>query len=365
MNIERNPQAHRIPLFSYLLLCLLFIILGIIDTKVAQATADEIEIKSPGFGDTYQEALNSALLTSVQQVRGVEAGTAKGLRFDLNAISAADTFLHIDSKIEQMIDTYIQSRGWIKSYAVLDVKKPKNKDDTWQVTIKAVIPMYKQAVPDDKRQSITVLPFRIDGAAFSIDNSSHSPSRVATQLVNAIQTTLVKSEHYAVLNRNFSSELNNEQQLWASGRVNPTEASRLGEQLGADFMLLGQIDRFTLTHKKKELHGVDFGEQKAEVELSYQLIESATGKIIWSDQKRWFKPVKKNKNLFTQDDEPHPLAAIITSLGNEVATDMLKATAPASALQRINDATTSPPQEDAPRPDRPLTPGASDKPVKW
>ncbi len=358
MNIDRSQTEARTPSCSHITSGLFFFILLFISTPLLQAAADEVEQN----GSTYQEALNSALLTSVQQVRGVEAGTAKGLRFDLNAISAADTFLHIDGKIEQTVDTYTQSRGWIKSYAVLDVKKPKNKDDAWQVTIKAVIPMYKQAVPDDKRQSIAVLPFRIDGVAFSIDNSSHSPSRVATQLANAIQTTLVKSEHYAVLNRNFGSELNNEQQLWASGKVNPIEASRLGEQLGADFMLLGRIDRFTLTHKKKELHGVDFGEQKAEVELSYQLIESATGKIIWSDQKRWFKPVKKNKNLFTQDDEPHPLAAIITSLGNEVATDLLKKTAPASALEKISSAAE---QEEAPMPERPLTPGASDKPVNW
>ncbi len=365
MNIDRSQREARTFSSCHITSCLLFFIFLFICTPPLQAAADEVEQKSQGFGSTYQEALNSALLTSIQQVRGLEAGTIEGLRFDLNAISAADTLLHIDGKIERTVDTYTQSKGWIKSYAVLDVKKPKNKGDSWQVTIKAVIPIYKQAVPEDKRQAVAVLPFRIDGAMVAIDNSLASASQITRQLANAIQSTLVRSQHYAILNRNFGSELNREQQLWASDAVNPTEASRLGEQLGADFMLLGQIDRFTLGHKKKEFHGTDFGEQKAEVELSYQLIESATGKILWSDQKRWFKAVKKNRNLFTQDDEPHPLAEVISSLGHEIAMDMLKATAPASALERLSDVGASPEQEEAPLPERPRTPGASDKPVNW
>ena len=345
--------------------CLLLFICLLFSTAPLHAAANEVEQQGQGFGNTYQEALNSALLTSVQQVRGLEAGTAKGLHFDINAISAADTFLHLDGKIEQTVDTYIQSRGWIKSYTVTDVKKPNNKDGSWQVTIKAMIPVYKQAIADDKRQTIAVIPFRIPGAMVAIDDSPDSSSQITTRLANAIQSTLVRSQHYAVLNRHFENELNREQRLWASGSVNPMEASRLGEQLGADFMLLGQIHRFTLGHKEKEFYGADLGGQKAEIELSYQLVESATGKIIWSDQKRWLKTINKNENLFTQDDEPHPLAGVLHELGSEVATDMLKATAPASALEKINSAVVTPEKKEAPVAERPLTPGSSDKPVKW
>jgi len=348
----KNSTAHL------LLFCLMF---GCISPL--HAAANEVEQKGVGYGDTYQQALSSALLESVRQVRGLEAGTTQGLRLDLNAISTNSTF-HLDGKLEQTVDIYTQSKGWIKSYTLVDVKRPRNEGDSWQVIINATVPVYKQAVPDDQRQTVAVLPFRVDQAPFSVDNAPQSRWKIATQLASAIQSTLVLSQHYAVLNRNFTGELNREQQLWGSGGVNPVEASRLGEQLGADFMLLGHIDRFTLGHKAETFYDTDLGEQKAEIELSYQLIESATGKLIWSDQKRLYKPVKKNRNLFRQD-EPHPLGDLISNLGNEIATDMLKATAPASALENLSGAATSSEQEQMPVPERPLTPGSSDKPWKW
>lgn len=358
MNIERNPQTLRAPLFGYLRLSLLLMIIGLSNTTALQAATDEVEIKSQGFGDTYQAALNSALLTGVQQVRGLEASTTKGLRFDLNAITDADTFLHLNGKLEQTVDTYVNSKGWIKNYRVIDVKKPATEDDSWQVTINAIIPVYKQVTPDDQRLSIAVLPFRIHHATTAIDNSPASPETIAKQLANAIQSALVRSQHYAVLNRDFTGELNREHQLWASGAVNPAEASRLGEQLGADFMLLGQIDRFTINHRKKEFYNTDFGGQRAEIELSYHMIESATGKIIWSDQKRWFKAVDEDLNHFTREDAPHPLAEIMMTLGNEIVADLLIAM---RGEPRSFTSTQATPRE------RPLTstPGSSDQPISW
>jgi len=362
MNIECRLQSHRIPLTGYITVCLLLLSLMITQATLVQAATDDVALESQGFGSTYQEALNSALLTGVQQVRGLEAGTMKGVRFDLNAIVAADTFLQVDGKLAQTVDTYTHSRGWVKSYRVLDVKKPADKDDAWQVTIKAIIPMYPQAIPDDKRQSIAVFQFRIDSTIVAVDNSRASPSKISQQLANAIQSALVRSQHYAVLNRNFESELNREHQLWASGAVNPTEASRLGEQLGADFMLLGQIDHFTINHRKKEFYNVDFGGQRAEIEVSYQMIESATGKIIWSDQKRWFKVINENQNRFTRDDAPHPLADVIILLGNEIAVDLLATMAPSSAVATTPN---TPASKKAMQQDRPLTPGSNDKPISW
>ncbi|NOY71804.1 MAG: hypothetical protein GXP14_05410 [Gammaproteobacteria bacterium] len=362
MNRHCNPKKGAEPSLLYTMLPLFLFFFSGISPLYA---ADEIEQQSQGFGNTYQEALNSALLDSIQQVRGLEAGTTKGLRFDLNVISSTDTSLHVSGKIAPTVETYTQSRGWIKRYTVLEVKKPKNKDDHWQVTIKALIPLYKQVVPDDQRQTIAALPFRTDGAIFSIDKNHSPPSRIAAQLATAIQSALVQSQYYAVLNRHFDKELDQEQYLWTSGEVNPTEASRLGEKLGADFMLLGHIDRFTLNHRKKAFYGASYGAQRAEVELSYLLVESATGKIIWSDQKRWFKTIKKNNNLFTQEDKPHPLADLITRLGHQIATDILKETAPASALAKIREALPPEAQEEMPIPERPPTPAASDEPVSW
>lgn len=345
----------------HLLLALLILV---IFSLPLHAASDDTEQTSHGFGNSYQAALSSALLGSVQQARGVEAGTLQGLKFDLNAIAAADTFLQLDGKIEQTTETYTQSRGWIKSYRVIEVKRPRGKDDDWQVTVSAVIPRYRQAIADDQRQTIAVIPFRTANTDFSIADSHQSSAQVARRLAQTIQNNLVQSEHYAVLSRNFADELGREQQLWASGRVNPTEASRLGEQLGADFLLLGTLDRFTLDHKRKEFYGADMGGRRAEIELSYQLIESATGKVIWSDQKRWYKKIEQDRNLFTED-KPHPLGELLSTLGSEIATDILKQTAPASALEKINSTATNQESQGTTTPERPLTPGSSDRPVKW
>lgn len=332
-------------------------------SPLLHAAANEVEQKGLGFGNTYQEALSSALLESVRQVRGLEAGTVSGLRFELNSITAGSSY-QLNGKLQQTTDIYTQSTGWIKSYTIVDVKQPKGEGGNWQVTITAMIPQYQQAVADDKRQTIAVLPFHINQTQVKVDNAPGSKWKIATQLSSAIQSTLVRSQHYAVLNRNFASELGREERLWNSNRVNPHEASRLGEQLGADLMLLGHIDRFTLGHQSKAFYGADLGRQKAEITLSYQLIESATGKIIWSDLKQVFKPIAKNNNLF-QQDSPHPLSGLISELGNEIATDILKQTAPTTALANITRARTPVKPEQPPVPERALTPGSSDKPWNW
>ncbi len=359
MPIDRAPETRltiQTTSIYYLTSCLLLFICLLLSTPPLHAAANEVEQHSQGFGDTYQEALSSALLNSVQQVRGLETGTAKGIRFDLKAISSADSFLHLNGKIGQTSDTYSQSQGWIKSYTVTEVKKPKNEDDTWQVNITAMIPIYQQTGADDKRDTIAVIPFRVTDAIIAVDGSPHASSQISKRLANAIQSTLVRSQHYAVLNRHFENEVNREQRLWASNAVNPMEASRLGEQLGADFILLGQLHRFTLGYKEKAFYGADFGRHQTEIELSYQLIESATGKIIWTDQKHWFKTIHKNETL---------LAGVLNNLGNEIAIEMLKATAPASALKKVKHAIVTPEKLAAPIIERPLTPGSNGKPVKW
>lgn len=261
----------------WLILCVLWPVSSLAKTEL-------VEKQATGYGADYQEALTSALMDAVRQVRGLQVSTEQQLKLDFQHLIKDKT----ESKqatigIEE--DIFTRSKGWVHSYSVLATDKPKDNNDTWKVTILAKIPVHESKMKDDKRDSIAVMPFRFSHPTFSI-NELGKPSnayQMSGRIRDRIQTAFTQTQQFAVVNRSFGGEFASEKALLSSDNVSPVEASRLGNVVGADFMIVGNIYDLSTKIEEKEFYGMKKVTMTDRIDLSYQLIEVATQKVLWAD----------------------------------------------------------------------------------
>lgn len=248
------------------------------------AKTELIESTSTGFGGDYQEALTSALMDAVRQVRGVEVGSEKQLKLDFKHL-IKDTSEKKTATVGVEEQIFTQSKGWVQSYIVSNVKKPNDNNDVWEVTIVAKIPMYQSAIKDDARSSIAVMPFRFSHSTFAIDQHGKASSgyQLSSQMRDKIQTSLTQTAQFTVLNRSYGSEYVSEKALLSSDNVPASEASRLGNLVGADFMIVGNIHDLSTRVERQTFYGMTKVKNVDRFDLSYQVIEVATQKILWAD----------------------------------------------------------------------------------
>lgn len=248
------------------------------------AKTDLVEKQASGYGADYQEALTSALMDAVRQVRGLQVASEKQLKLEFQHL-IKDKTENKQATIGVEEDIFTRSKGWVHSYSVLSTEKPKDNNDTWKVTILAKIPVHESKIKDDKRDSIAVMPFRFSHPTFAI-NELGKPSdayQMSGRIRDRIQTAFTQTQQFAVVNRSFGGEFASEKALLSSDNVSPMEASRLGNVVGADFMIVGNIYDLSTKIEQKDFYGMKKVMITDRIDLSYQLIEVATQKVLWAD----------------------------------------------------------------------------------
>jgi TolB-like protein len=261
----------------WLIICVLLPMSGLAKTEL-------VEKQATGYGADYQEALTSALMDAVRQVRGLQVSTEQQLKLDFQHL-IKDKTENKQATIGVEEDIFTRSKGWVHSYSVLATDKPKDNNDTWKVTILAKIPVHESKVKDDKRDSIAVMPFRFSHPTFSI-NELGKPSdayQMSGRIRDRIQTAFTQTQQLAVVNRSFGGEFASEKALLSSDNVSPMEASRLGNVVGADFMIVGNIYDLATKVEQKDFYGMKKLIINDRIDMSYQLIEVATQKVLWAD----------------------------------------------------------------------------------
>ncbi|MGI0482695.1 CsgG/HfaB family protein [Geminocystis sp. CENA526] len=95
---------------------------------------------------------------------------------------------------------------------------------------------------------------------------------------------LVDSEKYRVIERSRINAVLQEQNLGATGRVDPSTAAQIGRLLGVEVVLIGSVTQFDIQKQGSSfgLFGVSVGGQTTEalVTLNVRAVNTTTGEII-------------------------------------------------------------------------------------
>ena len=307
-----------------------FILLSIIllFSNPAVAQMKDVETSTTGYGSTYETALNQALIQAVQQVRGTAIATDKQAQIAIDSItSLGGSSQSLRFNEEQRVSA--DSRGWIKSYRITQVKEPSGEEDNWQVSATVVVPQFQSmAAEEDKRYTLAVMPFRVSQAEYQVLDRTFKATQVSRSLQEYLQQQLHQSGRFALVNRQYGAEFASEKALLDSDNVSPETASHIGQVAGADLMLVGRIQQFEHPPQaRREFYGAKINQGLVRLEVAYQLIEVATQRILWTDVAR------VDARLIDRDDT---IDVMYVKAAERIAGDTVATTYPIKVLDIVS-----------------------------
>ena len=251
---------------------------------VCTAFAKDVSVQATGSGLTKEVAIEAALTQAIRQVKGVD--------IDSQSVRQSSQVKVNGEKVSGVaIDsiTAMQTSGQVKSYQILE----EHCDAECQVTLKVVIPVYSSpGLSVDKRRKLAVAPFHGEyGWEFSQN----------------LQAALVQSRRFAVLDRQHSEEYEREKALLLSGDTALGEKMRLGQVLGLDYLIVGEVTHFD--HSREEqvsLTGETEFIEDMGTDVSYKIINLATRQVKWQD-------TSHTDNMPYADESARKVAIEITS----------------------------------------------------
>lgn len=312
----------------------------------AFAATTDVTRDTEGFGATQQEAIANALVEAVRQVRGSAAGVDRSVKETMTVV-ASGSGAFVEKTVEPVADVYTVSRGYVRSYQVLDQQLT---DKGVLVRIRAVVPSFESAISDEGKQRIAVLPFRVSHGYRLTDHGN--PLAFSQRLADRLVSELSQAPDVVVINRDFFAELGLEKAVLGAD-ASPEELTKLGASVGADFLLVGRIVE-ARTEAERGAYGSK-PKKTDEVRIGWRLIEAATGKVLRAGDVA-VDQLRKQENTFSwRKRDDFEAGELFAALARQVTDAALARTQPAAAAP-------APAEQAAPVE---LTPGSSDKPLRW
>lgn len=242
----------------------------------AQAEVVEANITGHGEGLTRQDAVQTALIDAIAQAFGVslEATTAS-----LNVAQQTTTqtgeetlFLaQFNKQVVQHVKTPTQSP--ILGYRVLNAGEVRQ--GAWEATVRMTYAKYKAlGAPSDRRNVVVVSP------------EKHFKS----MLTGRVSDALVSSRRFDILNRENDLLFEQEKTFITSGDAASPEVARLGQALGADYLVITELQNLAITDNEREtirLSGEVLVNSYASGEVTLKVVEFSSRKLKWSGSQKF------------------------------------------------------------------------------
>lgn len=224
--------------------------------------AKDVAVELTARGLTEETAIEKGLVSAIAQVHGVDVNSQSWRQANKLKVNGESV---VSVALENI--TTMKTRGQIKSYEVLN----SFCDEECEVDLRVVIPKYDSpGLSPDKRRKMVVAPFE---------------GRFGKEFAENLQTHLVQSRRFAVLDREHNTEYQKEKALLMSADTPLSEKVRLSQVLGLDYLVVGEVAFFD--DSRTEVN--EFTGERSEIldlysEVSYKIINLATRQVKWQDK---------------------------------------------------------------------------------
>ena len=290
-----------------------------------------------GYGETEKLAVIDALIEGISQVLGISVAAKDELRSEFTEVikeegGQSESSLLATTEMKEEIST--QSKGYVKTYEILSVVFLPD-DGHFKAVLSVQIPKYVAADQGrSKMRTIAVLPFR-DLSTGQKESSSLSLSR---QLNQNLISELTQARKFRVLDREYLAELTGEQNVLKSDDVAMEETLRLGQNLGADYLVVGTITDYRIDQKSKEVLGLTTVQHEAALVFDYRVIALATREVMWSGTYNEFFNHRRLRKLVPKNSDDRQVRdAMIAHAAHGVASELLDAIFPIKVLSMNAD----------------------------
>ena len=248
----------------------LFILLLL--TLPADAAPREVEITATGA--TSQEAITQGLVQALEQVSGVALASNQLVRTELSSQVTGD---QATTTLTQQQQSQIRklTGGNVTAYRVLATSDGPPVTVQMAVTIEV---FEAKGLGNETRRRIVVATFSSPGS----NVGRAQPGTTADTLRDRITASLVQARRFAVIDRAQDLVYAQEMALLHSGDAPATERVRIGQTIGADYVVTGKLRQTspTRTDRVLEITGEVLTSTTAgNIEADFQVIEIATRQI--------------------------------------------------------------------------------------
>ncbi|MFV2055942.1 MAG: CsgG/HfaB family protein [Thiohalomonadales bacterium] len=134
------------------------------------------------------------------------------------------------------------------------------------------------------------------GQGFAIVKNVEDTSKI---LSSELITYLVKTNKFSVVERDRMKDILTEQEFSESGYISPESAVKMGKLIGADYFVMGKIERISaeLENKKVPYTNTIRQQYTGKMIINVRIVDSRGGKIVTADKfvVELEEPNKKNK----------------------------------------------------------------------
>lgn len=255
---------------------LLVFLSGLFICSSGFASLEYHEITVEGRGPTLGAAINEALSEAIGQVNGKAVEASSVLSAAELSTAKGDDVDYFSSESFQR-DIASATKGVVSSYEVLD--SSETSGGRWQVSVCAKIGKYKRSAKS-KRKRIAIMPLRVSKSHFTVDGQAFNKQEAVRLLGEQVNARLVQSRRFTVLDRDYQRETLGEKGLILSGDVPTEEMARLGEELVADYIVVGMIENIWLESREKKFpSGRTINSCGGTVSISFRVVEIATRQV--------------------------------------------------------------------------------------
>lgn len=121
-------------------------------------------------------------------------------------------------------------------------------------------------------------------AIMDFDNQTqYGGWRLGSGAADILTTELVKTGKFDMFERERLSALIKEQNLGASGRVDPSTAARIGKLIGVNYIVTGAVTEYGQSRSGGGGGGVNVGKVGYHSAVDVRLIDATTGRIVFAD----------------------------------------------------------------------------------
>jgi hypothetical protein len=191
----------------------------LISSIAISANTEIVKIEVEGMGPSLQSAIDQGLTEAMGRVNGrsIESEVLSKTTETVNIKNQTEDYL---SSSEYQDEIKSKTKGVVDSYNVISSELLENK--IYKVLLDVSIVKFK-ASKSSKRKRIAVLPLQSRDRCCRVGDTQINEVAISEELTSAISSYLVQTRKFTVLDREYESQTNQEQDRISSSDVPITE----------------------------------------------------------------------------------------------------------------------------------------------
>ncbi len=239
------------------------------------AHADPVVVEADGGGPTRQAAVAEALVEAIQQLTGVAVAAVQEMSTAMASASGPDGSSATLTEKSQG-EVLRKSNGIVRSYRILSLNEDEPAHFMAHLSV-TVEKFQAKGLGNDSRRRIAVGGFTEPAGARGL----------GAMLRDRVTAALTQTRRFAVVDR--VNDAAYAQEMTALANAPAAERVRVGQVIGADYVLVGVIRQASVSRSDEtiELTGERVRSASSAIEADFQVLDIATRQVKWADTVRF------------------------------------------------------------------------------